>query len=187
GGVLHDRRDPPGGRRPLRFVAFVLCRQSGFGLGETGSTTRLEHVSEQRVRTGLPEDLELMPPGADLAALLDSVDRNTLAGADRLRLARARNLLASYVQARLLEDLYAVSLEEPPQDRDPVVDPQQASRYPWAETEVAFALRWTRVAAAGRLEQARELIEDLPAVHAALLAGEIDMPKALVICELVEW
>ncbi|HEY8474025.1 MAG TPA: hypothetical protein VIL37_15500, partial [Natronosporangium sp.] len=69
-------------------------------------------MSEQRVRTGLPEDLELMPPGAELAALLDSIDRNTLSGADRLRLARARNRLASYVQARLLEDLYAVSLEE---------------------------------------------------------------------------
>ncbi|HEY8471010.1 MAG TPA: hypothetical protein VIL37_00005 [Natronosporangium sp.] len=35
-------------------------------------------MSEQRVRAGLPEDLELMPPGADLAALLDSIDRNAL-------------------------------------------------------------------------------------------------------------
>ncbi|HEY8473724.1 MAG TPA: DUF222 domain-containing protein [Natronosporangium sp.] len=37
------------------------------------------------------------------------------------------------------------------------------------------------------MSKARELIEDLPAVHAALLAGQIDMPKALVIAELVGW
>jgi hypothetical protein len=133
----------------------------------------------------LPEELELLAPGAGLAALLDSVDRRLLSGKDRVRLAQARNRLASYLQARLLEDLYAISWEEPPAGG--VVMPEQASRYPWAETEIAFAMRWTRTAAGGRLEQARELIEDLPAVQAALLAGDIDMPKARVICELVGW
>jgi Domain of unknown function (DUF222) len=133
----------------------------------------------------LPEDVEFMAPGPVLAALLDSVDRRALSGGDRLRLAQARNRLVSHLQAQLLEDLYAVSWEEPPADGP--VAPQQASRYPWAETELAFAMRWTRTAAGGRLEQARELIEDLPAVRAALSAGEIDMPKALVISELVGW
>jgi hypothetical protein len=42
-------------------------------------------------------------------------------------------------------------------------------------------MRWTRVAAGGRLEDARRLIEDLPRVHAALCAGDIDMPKAMLI------
>ena len=131
----------------------------------------------------MPEELEVMVPGPELAALLDSIDRRTLSGADRLRLAQARNRLASYVQARLLEGLHAVSSKEPPGDG--VLRPEQASRYPWAETELAFVMRWTRSAAGGRLEQARELIVDLPAEHAPLLAGSIDMPKALVIAELV--
>lgn len=126
-----------------------------------------------------------MAPGPGLAALLDSVDRRALSGGDRLRLARARNRLASHVQARMFEDLYAVTWEEPPGKG--VVERQQASRYPQSETEVAFAMRWTRTAAAGRLERAREFIEDLPAVQAALSAGDIDMPKALVISELVGW
>jgi hypothetical protein len=68
-----------------------------------------------------------------------------------------------------------VTWEEPPAES--VVQPRQASRYPWAETELAFAMRWTRTAAGGRLEQARELVEDLPAVQTALLTGEIDMPN----------
>jgi hypothetical protein len=57
--------------------------------------------------------------------------------------------------------------------------------YPWAETELAFALRWTRTAAGVRLEQARRMIEDLPALHAALSAGRIDVPKALLIGDQV--
>jgi hypothetical protein len=32
---------------------------------------------------------------------------------------------------------------------------------------------------------ARRLVEDLPAVHAALVAGDIDVPKALVILEVL--
>jgi hypothetical protein len=132
---------------------------------------------------GLPEDLERMAPGPDLARLLASVDRAALPARDRLRVARARNRLVSHMQSELLSDLYSVTWDEPPPDE--VVHGDQASRYPWADAEVAFAMRWTRVAAGGRLEDARRLIEDLPRVHAALRAGDIDMPKALVIRDLV--
>jgi hypothetical protein len=83
------------------------------------------------------------------------------------------------MQSELLSDLYSVTWDEPPSDE--VVHGDQASRYPWADAEVAFAMRWTRVAAGGRLEDARRLIEDLPRVHAALCAGDIDMPKAMLI------
>ncbi|MPZ26739.1 MAG: DUF222 domain-containing protein [Micromonosporaceae bacterium] len=136
-------------------------------------------MSERQV---LPEDLELVAPGPELAVLLASVDRRRLSDQDRIRLVQARNRLVSHQQAQLLADVYAVSVDEPPED-----EPGQASRFPWAEVELAFALRWTRMAAGGRLEQARQLVEDLPAVQAALSAGEIDMPKALVIAELAGW
>lgn len=133
-------------------------------------------------RQALPEELELMAAGPELAVLLGSVDRARLSEQDRVRLVQARNRLVSHQQAQLLADVYAVSWGEPPED-----EPGQASRYPWAEVELAFALRWTRIASGGRLEQARQLIEDLPAVQEALSAGQIDMPKALVIAELAGW
>jgi hypothetical protein len=138
-------------------------------------------VSEARQL--LPEDLEAMAPGLELAAVLASVDRNRLSDKDRVRLAQARNRLVAHQQGELVADLYAVSLEdEPDEDADLLV----GSRYPWAEYELAFALRWTRFAAGNRLEQARRLMEDLPAVHRALVAGSIDMPEVLVICDGVQ-
>jgi hypothetical protein len=57
----------------------------------------------------LPAELERIPPGPELSALLAAVDRGALSARDRIRLARARNRLASHVQSELLADLCAVS------------------------------------------------------------------------------
>jgi hypothetical protein len=143
-----------------------------------------QHAARPTVR--LPEELESLPPGVELASLLSSVDRSALSERDRVRLARARNRLLSHVNAELLADLHAVTWEEPP-DEDAMVHGGLASRYPWAECEVAFALTWTHTAAGARLEQARQLVEELPQVLAALRAGDIDMPKVLVIADLAGW
>lgn len=145
-------------------------------------TRTLEAPAAQR----LPDDLESLPPGAELAALLGAVDRRALSERDRVRLAQARNRLLSHVNAELIADLHAVTWEEPP-DEDAMVHGGLASRYPWAECEVAFALTWTHTAAGARLEQARQLAEELPQVLAALRAGDIDMPKMLVIADLAGW
>lgn len=61
----------------------------------------------------LPGDLESVPPGPELSALLASVDRAALSPRDRVRLAQARNRLASHVQSELLADLCAVSGDDP--------------------------------------------------------------------------
>lgn len=103
----------------------------------------LEHVHERRQR--LPEDLESMAPGPQLAVLLASVDRRALSGQDRLRLAQARNRLVSHQEAQLLADVYATCWDEPAAEQEP----GQASRYPWSEVELALAMRWSRVAAGG--------------------------------------
>lgn len=117
----------------------------------------------------LPEDFETIPAGPELAALLASVDRDALSDKDRLRLLQARHRLASHVQGELYADLHAVS-------RDEV--------HPWGAVEtVASVLRWTPTAAEVELEHARRLVEDLPALHAALVAGDVDVPKALVILD----
>lgn len=119
----------------------------------------------------LPEDFEALPVGPELAALLASVDRHALSDKDRLRLLQARHRLACHVQGELYADLHAVSRDE---------------QHPWAAAEtVASLLRWTPTAAGVELEHARRLVEDLPAVHAALVAGDIDVPKALVILDVL--
>jgi hypothetical protein len=138
------------------------------------------------VRQELPKDLELMAPGPELAVLLARVERRALSEKDRVRLAQARHRLVAHQEAQLLSDLYAMSWDETPVD-EAEFDSAEASRFPWTEVEIAFALRWTRTAAGRQLERARQLAEDLPAVQQALLDGRIDMPKVLVICELASW
>jgi hypothetical protein len=114
--------------------------------------------------------------------MLASVDREALSSKDRVRLLQARNRLAAHVQGELYADLYAISRAEPVDEQDSR-DPEQP--YPWATAEIAFALTWTHTAATIRLDQAMRMIEDLPMVQAALAAGRIDVPKALVLCDEV--
>src|SRR5215468_12104341 len=78
--------------------------------------------------------------------------------------------LAAHVQAELLADMCAVAQDAPDPD--------------FAADELSFALHWTRFGAQAQLAFAQELTGRLPAVHAALLAGAIDLPKARVIAEL---
>ena len=54
------------------------------------------------------------------------------------------------------------------------------------EEEVAFALSWTGYAAQVHTGLAYATMARLPAVHAALRAGQIDLPKAKVLLEEVE-
>lgn len=50
-------------------------------------------------RQALPEELESMTPGPQLAVLLAGVDRRLLSGEDRIRLVQARNRLIAHQQA----------------------------------------------------------------------------------------
>jgi hypothetical protein len=61
----------------------------------------------------LPDHLEQVPPGPELSALLAAVDRAALTPRDRVRLAQARNRLASHVQAELVADLCALTGDPP--------------------------------------------------------------------------
>jgi hypothetical protein len=137
-----------------------------------------------RMGAVLPEDLELMAPGPQLFTLLAGVDRAGLSERDRVRLAQARHRLCSHLQGEFLVDLYAVRAGEPADEESLL---RGGPAWPWAACEVAFALRWTQTAAAGRLELAHQLVDELPQVLAALRAGVLDMPKVLVICELAGW
>jgi uncharacterized protein DUF222 len=144
---------------------------------------RIERMSEAQQQ--LPEDLENIAPGPELATLLASLDRTALSGKDRVRLLQARHRLAAHMQGEMYADMYAISRDEPTDEPDGSPHDEPPEPYPWASTEISFALRWTYTAASVRLEQARRMIEDLPAVASALRAGEIDVPKALLLCDEV--
>ena len=53
----------------------------------------------------------------------------------------------------------------------------------WAESEIAAALTWSGVNAGAQLALARQIVRRLPALHAAMLAGQIDAHKARVISD----
>jgi hypothetical protein len=131
---------------------------------------------------GLPEDLEPMGPGPEQLLRLARA---------RDRLARARDRLVAHQHAQLLADLHAVAhtVPESAPESAPGSGPRSGQadpdRYAWAECEVGFALRWSYGWAARQLSFCEELIDRLPAVFAALEAGEIDVPKARVLVDSV--
>jgi hypothetical protein len=126
-------------------------------------------------RGWLPDDVAIIPAGLDLAAAVAGVDRAALSDDDLIRLAQARQRLAAHVQAQLLADLHAVG-----QRADKVLCKDEVDRHEWAETEIGFALTWTRRRAGDQLVFADNLLDRLPAVFQALDRGEIDVPKAMV-------
>ena len=127
-----------------------------------------------------------MPPGPKLSAVLAGVDRSRLADADLVVLAQARARQLAFEQAGQLADLVAIADAVGP---DPV---PPSGRIPgtynpdhWAESEIAAALTWTGLTAGLQLDLARQIVRRLPALHAAMLAGQIDAHKAKVIAEQV--
>ncbi|MGE5830382.1 MAG: DUF222 domain-containing protein, partial [Micromonosporaceae bacterium] len=131
----------------------------------------------------LPEGLVELPPGPQLAAVLATVDRGRLGGSALMDLVKVRNRQVSWEQAQLLADVHELSLT-------PAVGPDSTDRLElpeeYAEVELAYALTWTDRAAASLVDLADGCLRRLPAVHAALAAGRIDLPKAKVICHELE-
>jgi uncharacterized protein DUF222 len=134
--------------------------------------------------TVLLEQLQEMPPGPELATLLASVDRSSLDTEGLLQLVQARQRLIAHQEAQFLMDMHAVARAVPDQGTQPGRR-DLAGKYPWAEVEAACALRWTYARAGVHMLLADEVIDRLPAVHTALAAGEIDMPKVYVLTDAV--
>lgn len=162
---------------PLPLTSSYVDRGGG-GIARLYDT--IVHMSQC---VALPDDLEVMPPGPELAAVVATVDRSALDAADLLRVARARQRLVAHQEAQLLADLHRVARAVPDDGRQP--GRRDPGKYPWAETETAFALQWTHGRAAGQLMFADDVIDRLPELFAALDAGEIDVPKARLIVEAV--
>jgi hypothetical protein len=87
--------------------------------------------------------------------------------------------------AELVEVSHTVALADVTGPRDEVVA-RAAERFEWAAHEIAAGLTWTPTAADRELGFGAALVERLPLVQEALLAGRIDRGKARVFAEYLD-
>lgn len=127
--------------------------------------------------TPIPKGLDQMTPGPVLGALLASVDVRHVSGRDRVTVLRARQRLASHVQAAAYRDMSSISAFFEAEDDD-VESADEAAAF-----EVRAALRLTRRTAAMELDLARDLNHRLPAVGEALADGSVDLRRARVLAD----
>jgi hypothetical protein len=124
----------------------------------------------------LPEGLETMAPGPELASVLAGIDPSSLSGYDRITVMKARQRLRSQLDAELAADMVGVV-----DAVSRVVEEEEA--YQAAASEIRAALRLTRRAADSWLHVSTELLSRLPSVWEAMHRGEIDLPRARVIID----
>ena len=133
----------------------------------------------------LPDELELTPPGAELGQMLAAAaDRSVLSGPDLLLLTQARARQIAHLQAELMADLVAIAARcQPRISEPPPGSGRRAEPVDHAVDEIAANLTWTNTAASKQLDFAERLVEELPEVHTAMLAGHLDWPKARVLAD----
>ena len=126
---------------------------------------------------GVPADLDSIPPGAELAGILECIDLETVSGHDRVTVMRAHQRLVSHYQSRLYADMTAISDAIP--DATGVDDVELA--WDAASSEIRAALHLTRRAADTELGVAETLRDRLPAVARLLREGMVDPRRARTI------
>ena len=130
-------------------------------------------------RAVLPDELDVMPPGPELAVVLAGIDRSRCGGDDLVTLLQARARQIAHDQAQLLADVVEMA-------HCPTAGVARA-KHPdeFAELELACALTWTPNAAGKQLWFAMDLLKRLPTVHEAMLVGWIDQPKAWIFSDVL--
>ena len=105
---------------------------------------------------------------------------------DLVMLARARGRQIAHLQAQLMADLVAIAGRCVPRVSEPAPGSgRRAEPVDHAVDEIAAAMAWTSTAAVGQLDLAERLVGGLPQVHAAMLAGAVDWPKAKLLADAV--
>src|SRR3979409_1320228 len=158
----------------------------------------MEHMSTTEV---LPEGLAWRPPGPVLGSALASMDPSRYESVDLFGMVALQAKQVAFEQSRLLammlEAAYAyggdVALAKaavakatspdglPDADGGGVGVPARVRELDeFSADQLAFSLVWSRVTAQAHLFTAKDLIERLPVVYAALRAGRIDLPRARV-------
>lgn len=126
-------------------------------------------------RQVLPGDLEEIPPGPYLAAIVSSIDTSRLNGYDAVRMMKASARLAAHNEAAKYEAMAQVAYA-PPSDPDSGVL-RSSEEVEYAAVEVAAALTLTRRSSEDQLSRSVTLTGVLVRVLKAFSAGLIDLPK----------
>jgi Domain of unknown function (DUF222)/HNH endonuclease len=130
-------------------------------------------------RQVMPDDLEGIPPGPRLAAILAGADRTRLNGHDVVRLMQSHKRLAAHYEAASLADMVEVA-HCPAGDAVSPVE-RSSDQEEFASDDIRAALRLTRSSAENQLGFAMELRERLPQVWELLTTGLIDLARAKTI------
>ncbi len=123
----------------------------------------------------VPDNLDTVPPGCVLAAMLDDIDVDRCTGYDRVRVMLAHQRQASHYAAQTYRTMTAL-VDVMREDPDETEFAEES-----AAAEIRAALRLTRRAADVEMAFALELQRRLPLVWMALCEGTIDIRRARVI------
>jgi hypothetical protein len=129
----------------------------------------------------VPKNLELIPPGAVLAAMLDDMDLEMCSDHDRVRVLQAQERMKAHYQAKSYQSMSAIAdiMSKRVDDSDDETFFEAAADA--ASAEIAAALHLTRRCADSEMALALELQRRLPAVAQALSNGDIDLRRARVL------
>ena len=123
----------------------------------------------------VPESLDTMEPGHELACVLSAINVNDCTGYDRIRVLRAHERMRSFHSTQAYQAMTAVVDAIDTEDMATVFKEEAAS------AEVAAALKLTRRTADKEIGFALDLRERLPQVWEALTFGAIDLRRAKVL------
>lgn len=131
----------------------------------------------------LPEGIESMSSGTELAAALAKVDVFRLSEFDRVVFLKAQARQLAHRYAEFCQTMVAVAQAVSQAVRE---DGVPGDPHGYASDEIRSALSLTRRAAEHELSLAWSLVVQRPAVWKALWEGRIDQRRAAVICEETE-
>ncbi len=129
----------------------------------------------------VPENIEDIPPGAELAQVLASLDWECLSDHDLIRVLKAQDRQISHYEAGRAWTINEVAARHQDECRDGSFEYHHATA--GAAAEVGAALHLTRRAAETVTGFSMELLRCRPLVFEALLFGRIDIRRARVLVD----
>lgn len=120
-----------------------------------------------------------LPPGPALCAALASIDVASVSGYELVLVLQARARQGNYERGMFLTAV-AQTLRRTDAGHGVLAEPELGDRRKWNIAELRAGLVLTRTAATSLATLADDLARRLPAVLAALVAGQIDQPRARV-------
>ncbi len=138
-------------------------------------------IIERMFDTTIPDNLEQIPPGAELARVLESLDWDLLSNHEMIRVLQAQDRQVSHYQAGRAWTIDKVAERYEEGCRNGSFEFHEARQ--GAAAEIGAALSLTRRSAEFEVDFSAELLRHRPLVFEALLFGRIDMRRARVLVD----